>query len=225
MSIIQSITVNHMKTSILITRGDSPTRSREARKLAEEFSNNEDIILLDTSLNKGVAQTREFIANLNKKPYSSKLISGTILEASNLTLEAQNTLLKTIEEPNSTSRLILTSQSEYSLLSTISSRCQKIYLQSSQTSNTGLVKKILTSKIADRLELSEKMGLEEWVSYLRSLVRKSIDHPEESKMLLVKLVKYTRFVEKVNSYNKIANSRLSKYLVVMSIPKGLKALA
>lgn len=214
-----------MHTSILITRGDSTTRSKEARKLAEEFSNNEDIILLDTRVNKGVAQTREFIASLNKKPYSSRLLSGTILEANNLTLEAQNTLLKTIEEPNSTSRLILTSQSEYSLLSTISSRCQKIYLQSNQTNNIDLPKIILTSKIADRLELSEKMSLEEWVSYLRSMVRKSIDHPKESKMLLIKLVKYIRFVERVNSYNQIANSRLSRYLVVMSIPKGLRALA
>lgn len=113
-----------MNTSILITRGSNVARSHEARKLAEEFSNSEDIILLDTSLNKGVAQTREFIANLNKKPYSSKLLSGVILEASNLTLEAQNTLLKTIEEPNNTSQLILTSQSEYSLLSTIFSRWQ-----------------------------------------------------------------------------------------------------
>lgn len=214
-----------MNTSILISQGSKVARSHEARKLAEEFSNGEDIILLDTSLTKGVAQTREFISNLNKKPYSSKLLSGVILEASNLTLEAQNTLLKTIEEPKSTSQLILTSQSEYSLLSTISSRCQKIYLQSNPDFNIELPKNILVSKVADRLELAEKMNIDEWVSYLRTVVRKSIDRPDESKILLTKLVKYIRFVERISSYRQITNSRLSKYLTVMSIPKDLDSLA
>ena len=214
-----------MNTSVLITRGSKDDRSNEARKLATKVSNKEDIILLDTKLNKGVAQTREFIANLNKRPYSSKSLSGIILEANNLTLEAQNTLLKTIEEPSSTSRLILTSQSEYSVLSTISSRCQKIYLQSDQPLNIESPKNILNSRVGERLRLAEELEIDEWTHYLRSLVRKSINHTGDSKLLLIKLVKYIRFVERINSYRQIANSKLSKYLVVMSIPKGLDTLA
>ena len=69
------------------------------------------------------------------------------------------------------------------------------------------------------------MDLDEWVSYLRLLIRKYLDNQRDSKVLLVKLVKYIRFVERISSYKQIANSKLSKYLTVMSIPRGLDPLA
>ena len=211
--------------SILIVRGDKRARTNEAKEKAKESSKNEDIIVLDTITERGIKPTREFISKLGKKPYRSKIISGVILEANNLTMEAQNSLLKTIEEPNETSRLILTAHSEYSLLSTISSRCQKVYLEESRGETANLPKNILASDIASRLELAENLDLEEWVYYLRSRLRKSVQESETPQASLVKLVKYIRLVEKIGSHSQIANQRLSKYLTVISIPKELKSLA
>lgn len=214
-----------MNTSLLIVGGAKTERTKEAEIIAQDASKNEDILVLDATSEKGVAQTREFAAKLIKKPYSSKLLSGVILEANHLTTEAQNTLLKTIEEPNETSRLILTAHSEYSLLSTISSRCQKVYLEENVGETTNLPRNILDSDIAARLELAEKLDLEEWVSYLRSRLRKSVREGETPQTSLVKLAKYIRLVEKIGSHSQIANPRLSKYLTVISIPKGLESLA
>jgi len=214
-----------MNISLLVAGGNKTERLNTAKKIASEYSSSEDILILDASTDKGVAPTREFISKLNKKPYNSRLLTGVISEASNLTIEAQNTLLKTVEEPNETCRLILTAQSEYSLISTIYSRCQKIYLKFSGSFDQKLSEEILKSKLAARFELSEKLDLTDWVLYLRFLLKESIQNKHVSQELIGKLTKYIRLVEKVNSYSQIANQRLSRYLVVASIPKNIHTLA
>lgn len=69
-----------------------------------------------------IAQIRIVIQFLNRKPLSSPY-KGVIIQADAITREAQQALLKTLEEPPANSLVILSVNNENSLLPTIISRC------------------------------------------------------------------------------------------------------
>ena len=81
----------------------------------------------------GIDQIREAQKFLVKKPLSSPKKLLIVQDAEKLTIEAQNAFLKTLEEPQSTSQIILICKTEESLLPTITSRCQKVYVQTPHT--------------------------------------------------------------------------------------------
>ncbi len=217
--------VNDMNTSLIVCGGEKSERFEKAWELALSFSKREDILILDTTKERGINDTRNLTLKLSKKPYGSMFLTAIISEAQNLTLEAQNSILKVLEEPSSTSQLILTMPSEFSLLSTISSRCQKIHLKSETNSKSELPESILSSNISDRLDLSEKLDLEDWTLYLREGLRKLVIGRNDSKDLLKNLVKYLRLVERIQRHKQISNPKLSRYFAIITIPKGLELLA
>lgn len=77
-----------------------------------------------------VKQIREeLIKDINVRPYDSTRKVYIIEAADKLTMEAQNAMLKTLEEPPSYGIIILLAESSASFLPTILSRCVKISLQ------------------------------------------------------------------------------------------------
>lgn len=104
----------------------------------------------------------EMIRNLKEqislKPYEAKRKVFIIEDINDMTEEASNALLKTLEEPQSASYLILTMKENTFILPTILSRCQKIKFKSlSQDiavdilSSKGILKKeaIIMYKVAN----------------------------------------------------------------------------
>jgi len=98
-------------------------------------------------------------------------------DSQKLTLEAQNNLLKVLEEPPARSLLILTADKAESLLATVLSRCQIIRLANSQKLELEkndldlqekLAGKILTASIGKRLNLASQIGTnrEEILSFI-----------------------------------------------------------
>ena len=75
-----------------------------------------------------VDQIRELIRSLSLSPYESKHRFGLLLDFENATINAQNSLLKTLEEPPGSVIMILTSITSDALLETIKSRCEEIKL-------------------------------------------------------------------------------------------------
>lgn len=75
-----------------------------------------------------VDQIRELIHSLSLSPYESGRRFGLLLNFENANPSAQNSLLKTLEEPPGSVILILTSAAAGSLLDTITSRCEEIKL-------------------------------------------------------------------------------------------------
>ncbi|TAK96628.1 DNA polymerase III subunit delta' [Patescibacteria group bacterium] len=73
-----------------------------------------------------VEQVREAIGALATYPYAGLRKVLVVDGADKLRREAQNALLKTLEEPNSTSTIILVANDRQSLLPTIRSRCRHI---------------------------------------------------------------------------------------------------
>lgn len=80
------------------------------------------VISSETSIK--IAQVREMISSLAVKPLSGEKRIIIIDDAATMTVEAQNSLLKSLEEPFSYNLFILLTQTPESLLPTIRSRCQ-----------------------------------------------------------------------------------------------------
>ena len=72
----------------------------------------------------GVDEVRGIIEEVSKKPYEGDKKVIIIHEGSKLTVQAQNALLKTIEEPPKGVYIILLVESLETMLDTIKSRCQ-----------------------------------------------------------------------------------------------------
>lgn len=76
-----------------------------------------------------IDQVREFIKELSLGSFLDSYKIGIIKEADALTPDAQNALLKTLEEPRDKVVVMLLVESEENLLPTILSRAQKLYFQ------------------------------------------------------------------------------------------------
>lgn len=67
---------------------------------------------------------RKLQSDIQKKPYEKGVKVFIIHEAEKMTEQAQNALLKTLEEPPGSSVIVMLAQNQYVLLNTIISRCQ-----------------------------------------------------------------------------------------------------
>lgn len=76
----------------------------------------------------GVDEVRDIVMEANFKPFSGHRKVIIIYDGDRMTVQAQNALLKTIEEPPYGVYFIILSKSRDSLLPTIRSRCQNIRL-------------------------------------------------------------------------------------------------
>lgn len=84
-----------------------------------------DIINYRTKKNSfGVDEVRGVIEEVNKKPYEGNKKVIIIYEGNKLTVQAQNALLKTIEEPPTGVFILLLCESLELILDTIKSRCE-----------------------------------------------------------------------------------------------------
>lgn len=76
-----------------------------------------------------IDSVRELQHTLSLSPYEARWRVALLLKAHNATAEAQNALLKTLEEPNARVILLVTADAAESLLPTIASRCEIIRLR------------------------------------------------------------------------------------------------
>ena len=72
-----------------------------------------------------IAQIRDMIGDMSIKPYGDYKIF-IIDDADKMTIQAQNALLKTLEEPSAYGIIILVTRNDQALLDTIRSRCLEI---------------------------------------------------------------------------------------------------
>ncbi|WP_250278901.1 DNA polymerase III subunit [[Clostridium] colinum] len=90
-----------------------------------ESGNNPDFFFIESDKkNLGISDIRDkIIKNIETKPFKYKYKVFIIKDAHNMTFQAQNALLKTLEEPPSFVIIILLSKNYKSFLPTILSRC------------------------------------------------------------------------------------------------------
>lgn len=101
-----------------------------------------DLIEIDAASNRGIDEMRNLKEGINIVPVKSKYKIYIIDECHQLTKEASNALLKTLEEPPPYAIFILCTTEYLKVLPTIISRCQRFEF-----------KKLTLSEIVKRLEL------------------------------------------------------------------------
>ena len=95
-----------------------------------ESNNNPDFSIINADEGKiKIEQIREMQRKIAEKPIISDKKVYIINDADKMTTEAQNCLLKTLEEPPEYITMILICSNENNLLSTIKSRCTRIYFE------------------------------------------------------------------------------------------------
>ncbi|MBI2314663.1 hypothetical protein HYU93_01195 [Candidatus Daviesbacteria bacterium] len=135
-----------------------------------------DLLYFDQETKLGISEARKIKDHFSLKPYSAKGRGVVLEDAAKLTIEAQNALLKTLEELPKEATLVLGASSEASLLPTILSRCHIIRIQNPTshhipTPEVGYIeniKNLLNSEVADRLEYIEKLKNKE--EFLQALI-------------------------------------------------------
>lgn len=160
--------------SFLIIGSDEKGRLQEVEKFIgkklSSLKNNPDFILLEKEEGSsiGIAEVRLLQEKLSLKPFRESKKIALIKEAQDLTTEAQNALLKTLEEPNATTLIILTSPDTFWLFPTIVSRCQIVRLPAkSETAIeekefqniSEILYKLLAATPAKRFKLLEEEGI------------------------------------------------------------------
>lgn len=161
--------------SCLIIHPKLAEREIEVEKILSKIGlkkNHPDLLWLGEEEKLGVEQAKKIKEFLGLKPYQGKTQAVVVLAAENLTLDAQNALLKTLEEAQEHASIILGATSEEQLLPTIISRCKIINLQNTPTSEVGLkyqddIEKLLSLDYEKRFQFIEK--LEEKEDFLYAL--------------------------------------------------------
>ncbi len=153
--------------SFLVTGGTQNTRTQWiVTKLAEWGVGKFDVTNLDpeeTSI--GIAHVKDFQKKLYLQPNGSPYSVGVIRQGGTLTIEAQNALLKTLEEPPPHARVIVESPTADIFLPTIISRCQLIRLKNQEQfdeetllSCLKTIEQIVNASIGKRLKLLDTVA-------------------------------------------------------------------
>lgn len=121
-----------------------------------------DLVIIEPDGSIGIEKIRDLQARLKFKPQEKSLKLAIIRQAHLSTIEAQNALLKTLEEPPRDSIILIETSLPAQLLPTIVSRCQRIFVgDKAQVSLTQEEQETLLreNKIVFSGDLDEKFSL------------------------------------------------------------------
>ncbi|MBU1326720.1 hypothetical protein KKB64_01470 [Patescibacteria group bacterium] len=153
--------------AFLITGATKTGRLEEIDRLCTELtiSRHDRIFIEPETSSIGIAQVRTLERRLVLKPYLSSSTAAIIHDAHSLTIEAQQALLKTLEEPPTHSLIFLETDNTSSLLPTIISRCQLKHLavharysQKEIDSCLNILKQLSALSIGNRARLIENIA-------------------------------------------------------------------
>lgn len=154
----------NMVSFLLITKNQI-----KATEYIANFCNQEHIYALDQTIfnpegSLGIAEVRIIQQKLLLKPFKSVKKVFVIYQANLLTTDAQNAMLKTLEEPPLNTIIFLTAENSETLLPTILSRCSKIILDNNQidASNDGRImeqlEKLSQDGLGEKLYIAQTAG-------------------------------------------------------------------
>lgn len=174
--------MNNIKGSILIFGANHNKRQQKSFEILKTLNldvvENPDVLIIECKKGKnsiGIDQSREIKKFLSNKPLNGKYKAVYISKAEKLTTAAQNSLLKTLEEPPSYATIILNAKTQDSVLETIISRCQKISLKNDTNAHSTASKEISDNENQNKNENSKKSKKTEQITYLQ-LIEKKVEN-------------------------------------------------
>ncbi|HUD18875.1 MAG TPA: hypothetical protein VMR81_00315 [Patescibacteria group bacterium] len=129
-----------------IVGADEEDRKNKVKNLLTDWSvaAPDQITIYDEEEHIGIGAVREFQKRLMLTPFQSDRTVGVIMHAERLTTEAQNALLKLLEEPPPHAYIILAGQTVDAVLPTIISRCEVMLITEKMNDATREEAKIIT---------------------------------------------------------------------------------
>jgi len=217
-----------MAQSLLLVGQIQSQVKAEAIRVATEQSSTFDTTVFDARENRGIDSVRELLSTSFRKPFNSKLLTLIILQADKLTVEAQNSLLKLLEEPPEETQIILTAQNRSNLLPTVVSRCLEIAVKGNaadQTAKTGSFEEESGQKFSEKLEFFEKRDIERYLVFLQKQLESVVlDKRPHSDFSLKELSTKTKFALKLAKAGKSsANKKLLALLLALNWDLSLQA--
>lgn len=164
---------------------------------------NPDLLVIDPEKSIGISNVRSLEKFLQRRPYQLPVKTVIITQADKLTLPAQQSLLKTLEEPPAHSQIILLCPNESQLLPTIVSRCLVKHL-----SETELVPGRIEPPTAEAAASAET-AREFVTNQLRYCQRELRLHPETVNVKLIKALNRALAALKANVNPKLTLDVLS----------------
>ena len=143
--------------------------------------NSMDVLEIDGASNRGIEQVRELRANVKFAPSSSRYKVYIIDEVHQITTDAFNALLKTLEEPPPHVKFFFATTEPHKVPATILSRCQRFDLRS-----------ISAKEIVDRLTRiakSEKIAIDEEACF--AIARYAQGSMRDAESILDQLVSFS----------------------------------
>ena len=168
-----------------------------------------DLLLFPADSKLGIAEARKIKEFFSLKPYSGKGRVVVLEDASNLTDEAQNALLKTLEELPKEALFILCANSDAYLLPTVISRCQIIRVANNElrimNNYKEDIEKLLKSPVEQRFEYIEKLkDREEFLKFMVQFFRqKLITHERPG------LIRLNQFLKELLTAEEWANQNVN----------------
>jgi DNA polymerase-3 subunit gamma/tau len=156
-------------------KGPTPNPCNQCSHCAEITSGNcIDVLEIDGASNRGIDEIRQIIENVRYQPAQCRFKIYVIDEVHQVTRDAFNALLKTLEEPPPSVKFILATTEPHRLPETILSRCQRYDFR-----------RIILREIVRRLdEISQQEGLKITKGALVLLAREADGSMRDAQSLL-----------------------------------------
>ena len=134
-------------------------------------------------------QVKSIQTEMHLKPYESRRKVFIIDSADTMTPQAQNSLLKVLEDPPSSSLVILVSSNPAGLLPTVKSRCQRLYFNGNESAilSNGSYEEKHERKEVKGLKLGEMEVIDEGFQFASDCLEKDIKSMLESSEAWAKL--------------------------------------
>jgi DNA polymerase III delta prime subunit len=213
-----------MQSFLVIGTDKNETGSYTSGLLKENEINSLDINSYDFEKAMGIGDVRIIQKTILLKPFRGKVKAVIIMAHEGITLEAQNALLKILEEPPANTILIIVVSKKEIVLPTILSRCKIVFLHEEEIKlNDEELSKLninlnilLNGKIGDKLKTAEiiskdKENLNSWFQKMAFFVKnKSVEENKNSKYfyLLKELQNTFKVIKSTNVSPRIALENL-----------------
>ena len=201
--------------SFIIAAKDKKIRDQRALAICKEnVVDTFDITTVERDGSIGIEEVRLLHKKLYLAPLKGKMKAIIFTDANMLTLEAQNALLKILEEPPNNTIIILTVENKNLLLPTVLSRCKIIEFKSSENqSESSDFLSLAEYGVGERLKLAQdiaknKDGAIAWLeNMILSLRQELIKNPSNPSLFIIHYSLFQKTYVTLKTTN--ANPRLA----------------
>jgi len=202
------------------------------------FSHPDILILTSEKPSLGIDLIRELKKILARKPYQASQRLVLVPQAEKLTLEAQNALLKTLEEPPKDTIIILTTLKKDFLLPTILSRGQVISHKTAlklekkkKDEYLQLIKKVLAASPGKKILLAENFSQsrEEAMTFCQELLlfwHQLLLSPRQAQQIKLTLLQISQALKQTQKAKNLLEKNINVKLVIeemfLCLPKSPK---